>query len=63
MKLKANIQNSGKNTNAALVCGAETWSTTKRQEKRLDVNEMRMLRWMCVVTKKDKIRNEHQTDR
>ena len=38
---------------------AETWSTTKSQEKRLEVNEMRMLRWMCGVTKKDKIRNEH----
>ena len=43
----------------ALVYGAETWSTTKTQEMRLEVNEMRMLRWMCGVTKKDKIRKEH----
>ena len=39
--------------------GAETWATTKRQEKRIEVTEMRMLRWMCRVTRKDKIRNEH----
>ena len=44
------IQNSGK---------AEIWSTTKSQERRLEVNEMRMLRWMCGGTKKDNIRNEH----
>ena len=31
----------------AMLYGAETWS------------EMRMLRWMCGVTRKDKIRNEH----
>ena len=27
--------------------------------KRLEVNETRMLRWMCGVTKKDESRNEH----
>ena len=42
-----------------MLYGAETWATTKRQEKRIEVTEMRMLRWMCGVTRKDKIRNEH----
>ena len=39
--------------------GADTWSTTKSQEKSMDVNKTMMLWWMCVVTKNDKIRNEH----
>ena len=43
----------------AMLYGAETWATTKRQESRIEVNEMRMLRWMRGVTRKDKIRNEH----
>ena len=45
----------------ALLYGAETWATTRGQEPRLEVNEMRMLRWMCGVTWRDmpKIRNEH----
>ena len=38
---------------------AETWTTTRGQEARLDVNEMRMLRWMCGVTQRDKIRIEN----
>ena len=43
----------------ARLYGAETWATMRGQEVRLEVNEMRMLRWMCGVTRRDKIRNEH----
>ena len=38
--------------------GAECWPTTKAQEQRLKVAELRMLRWMCGHTRMDKIRNE-----
>ena len=41
-----------------MMYGAETWALKKAQEKKLEVAEMRMLRWMCGVTKLDKIRNE-----
>ena len=27
--------------------GAETWASTKKQEKQIEMNEMRMLQWMC----------------
>ena len=43
----------------ALLYGAETWATTRRQEARLEVNEMRMQIWMCGVTRRDNIRNKH----
>ena len=39
--------------------GCKIQSTMISQERRLEVNEVRMLRWMCGVTKKDKIRNDH----
>ena len=42
----------------AMMNGAETWAVKKAQEKKLDVAEMRMLRWMSGVTKLDRIRNE-----
>ena len=35
------------------------YSTMKRQEKRIEVNEMTVLQWTCGLTRKDKIRNEH----
>ena len=41
-----------------MLYGAETWAEKKAQEKKLDVAEMRMLRWMSGVTKLDRIRNE-----
>ena len=57
MKLKGNVNKTV--VRPALLYGAETWATTRGQEARLEVNEMRMLRWMCRVTRRDKIRNEH----
>ena len=42
----------------AMTYGAETWPIKKTQEKKMDVAEMRMLRWMCGVTRRDRIRND-----
>ena len=42
----------------AMMYGAETWAMKKAQEKKLDVAEMRMLRWMSGVTKLDRIWKE-----
>ena len=41
---------------------AETWAMKKAQEKKVDVAEMRMLRWMSGVTQMDRIRNERIID-
>ena len=37
----------------------ETWATTKQQEARIDVNEMRMIRCICRVISNDNIGNVH----
>ena len=58
MKLKGKVYKTV--VRHAMLYGAETWATTRGQEARLEVNETRMLRWMCgSVTRRDKIRNEH----
>ena len=57
MKLKGKVYKTV--VRHALLYGADTWATTRGQEARLDVNEMRMQRWMCGVTRRDKIRNKH----
>ena len=43
----------------AMLYGSETWAVKKTQEKKMNIAEMRMLRWMCGVTRRDRIRNEH----
>ena len=42
----------------ALMYEAETCALKKAPENKLEVAEMRMLRWMCGVTKLDKINND-----
>ena len=50
--MKVNIKGKVYRTVArpALMYGAETWALKKAQENKLEVAEMRMLRWMCGVT-------------
>ena len=55
-ELEGNIQNSDKDS---IGVWCRDRAATKSQEKRLEVNEMRMLRWMCGVTKTDKITNDY----
>ena len=40
-----------------MLYGAETWPIKRAQESKLEVAEMRMLRWMLGVTRRDKVRN------
>uniref|UniRef100_A0A1S3X9T0 Uncharacterized protein n=1 Tax=Nicotiana tabacum TaxID=4097 RepID=A0A1S3X9T0_TOBAC len=41
-----------------MLYGAECWPVKKSHVQRMKVAEMRMLRWMCELTRLDKIRNE-----
>ena len=44
--------------NDIYIYGAETWAVKKAQEKTLNVAEMKVLRWMCGITKMNRIWNE-----
>ena len=41
----------------SLLYGSECWPLRKSQERRLEITEMRMLRWICGNTKTDHIPN------
>ncbi|PUZ69516.1 hypothetical protein GQ55_2G114900 [Panicum hallii var. hallii] len=47
----------------AMLYGAECWPTKRRHVQQLSVAEMRMLRWFCGHTRRDKVRNEEIRDR
>ena len=49
----------GKAVRSAMVYGLETVAVTKKQVEKMEVAEMKMLRFAMGVTRKDKIRNEH----
>ncbi|KAK9166421.1 hypothetical protein Scep_001612 [Stephania cephalantha] len=41
----------------AMLYGSECWAVKQQQLHKMNVAEMRMLRWMCGKTRKDRIRN------
>ena len=41
-----------------LLYGMECWANKKQYTQKISVAEMRILRWMCGKTWKDKVRNE-----
>ena len=42
-----------------LIYGSECWPVKKKDVQKISVAEMRMLRWMSGVTRKDRLRNEY----
>ena len=43
----------------AMIYSSECWALKRRQERKLSVAEMKMLRMMCGVTRRDRVRNEY----
>ena len=46
-----------------LLYGAECWLTKRRHVQQISVIEMRMLRWICGHTRRDRVRNDDIHDR
>jgi hypothetical protein len=43
---------------SAMLYGAECWPTKRRHVQQLSIAEMRMLRWICGHTRRDRVRND-----
>ena len=41
-----------------MLYGTECWAVKKQYKSKMNVAKMRMLRWMCGKTRRDRIRNE-----
>jgi hypothetical protein len=48
---------------SAMLYGAEYWPTKRRHVQQLSVAEMRMLRWICGHTRRDRVRNNDIRER
>jgi hypothetical protein len=46
-----------------MLYGAEYWSTKRRHIQQLSVAEMRMIRWICGHTRRDRVRNDDLRER
>ena len=46
-----------------MLYGAECWSTKRRHIQQISVAEIRMLRWICGHTRRDRVRNDDIRDR
>lgn len=56
VRLKGKVYESA--VRPAMLYASECWAITKKEEQKLHVAEMRMLRMLCGVTRMDRIRNE-----
>ena len=43
---------------STMLYGTECWAVKKQYVSKMNVAEMRILRWMCGKTRRDKVRNE-----
>ena len=48
---------------STMLYGAECWPTKRRHVQQLSIAEMRMLRWLCGHTRRDRVRNKIIHDR
>ena len=46
-----------------MLYGAECWPTKRRHVQQINVAEMRMLRWICGHTRRDRVQNDDIRDR